>query len=113
MDRIMPTKDPTTWTYATWLLAIGMSCAGGLVNFYARVKQGHARAFNLIELLGEIFTSAFVGLGVFMIAQGMDQPVGLCAALAGVGGHMATRLLFTVEKVVESRLRDLSKKADK
>ncbi len=106
----MPEKDPTNWGYATWMLAIGMSCAGGLVNFYARVKQGHTRAFNLIELLGEIFTSAFVGLAVFMAGQSMDQPIGLCAALAGVGGHMATRLLFAAEKVIESRMRDMAKK---
>lgn len=98
-------KDPTNWSYATWLLAIGMSSAGGLVNFYARIKQGHARAFNIVELIGEIFISAFVGLGVFMAAQSMEQPIGLCAALAGLGGHMATRLLFAVEKGIEARAR--------
>jgi hypothetical protein len=105
----MPEKDPTNWGLSIWLLAVGMSCAGGLVNWYARVKQGHTRAFNIIELIGEIFTSAFVGLGVFMTAQAMDQPIGLCAALAGVGGHMATRLLFAVEKWIEGRFRTLAK----
>ena len=105
----MPEKDPTNWGLSIWLLAVGMSCAGGLVNWYARVKQGHTRAFNIIELIGEIFTSAFVGLGVFMTAQAMDQPIGLCAALAGVGGHMATRLLFAVEKWIEARFRTLAK----
>lgn len=105
----MPEKDPTNWGLATWALAVGMSCAGGLVNWYARVKQGYARAFNIIELIGEIFTSAFVGLGVFMAAQGMDQPLGVCAALAGVGGHMATRLLFAVEKWIEARFRTMAK----
>lgn len=109
----MPEKDPTNWGYATWLLAIGMSCAGGIVNFYARVKQGHSRAFNVIELIGEIFTSAFVGLGVFMVAQNMDQSIGLCAALAGIGGHMATRLLFAVEKVIEARFKALIIKKEK
>lgn len=102
-------KDPTNWGLSIWLLAIGMSCAGGLVNWYARIKQGHTRVFNIIELIGEIFTSAFVGLGVFMAAQAMDQPLGLCAALAGVGGHMATRLLFAVEKLIEGRFRTIAK----
>ncbi len=105
----MPEKDPTNWGLSIWALAMGMSCAGGLVNWYARVKQGHTRAFNIIELIGEIFTSAFVGLGVFMVAQSLDQPLGLCAALAGVGGHMATRLLFAVEKWIEARFRTLAK----
>jgi hypothetical protein len=105
-------KDPTTWGLATWILALGMSCAGGIVNWYAKVKQGHARAFNIIELLGEIFTSAFVGLGVFMAAQSIDQPLGICAALAGVGGHMATRLLFALEKLLESKINEAASRRE-
>lgn len=93
----MPEKDPTTWTAATWLLALGMAFGGGAVNWYAKVKRGHTRAFNIIELIGEIFTSGFVGLGVFMLLAAMEQPMGICAAAAGVGGHMATRLLFAIE----------------
>lgn len=49
----MPEKDPTTWTAATWLLALGMAFGGGgAVNWYAKVKHGHTRAFNIIELIG-------------------------------------------------------------
>jgi hypothetical protein len=106
----MPEKDPTNWGISIWLLAVGMSCAGGLVNWYARIKQGYARAFNIVELIGEIFTSAFVGLGVFMAVQSLDQPIGLSAALAGVGGHMATRLLFAFEKWIENRFRSIARK---
>ena len=98
-------KDPTTWSIGTWLLALGMAFGGGIVNWYARIKQGHTRAFNIVELLGEIFTSGFVGIGTFMLLAGLGQPVGVCAAAAGVGGHMATRLLFAVERAMEQRLR--------
>ena len=101
----MPDKDPTTWSSATWALAFGMAFGGGIVNWYAKVKRGHARAFNIIELLGEVFTSGFVGLGVFMLLAAWDQPVGVCAAAAGIGGHMATRLLFALERILESKLR--------
>lgn len=109
----MPEKDPTTWSAATWLLALGMAFGGGLVNWYAKVKRGHTRAFNIIELVGEIFTSGFVGLGFFMLMAAMDQPVGICAAASGVGGHMATRLLFAIERAIESRLDSLIKKGAK
>lgn len=102
----MPEKDPTTWTAATWALGCVMAMSGGLVNWYARVKRGHTRAFNFIELVGEIFTSGFVGMGAYMFLASLDQPIGLCAAAAGVGGHMATRLLFAVEKLIESRIKD-------
>ena len=106
----MPEKDPTTWTAATWVLALGMAFGGGVVNWYAKVKRGHTRAFNIIELIGEIFTSGFVGLGVFMLLAALDQPVGICAAASGVGGHMATRLLYAIERAVEARLDNLAKK---
>lgn len=109
----MPEKDPTTWGLATWLLALGMAFGGGAVNWYAKVKRGHTRAFNIIELIGEIFTSGFVGLGVFMLLAAMDQPAGVCAAAAGVGGHMATRLLFAIERAVEARLDAVAKKGTK
>lgn len=108
----MPEKDPTTWGLATWLLALGMAFGGGAVNWYAKVRRGHTRAFNIIELIGEIFTSGFVGLGVFMLLAAMEQPAGICAAAAGVGGHMATRLLFAIERAVEARLEVLTKKGN-
>lgn len=106
----MPEKDPTNWTAATWALAVGMAFAGGMVNWYSRIKRGHTRAFNLIELAGEIFTSGFVGIGAFMLLDGIGQPVGVCAAAAGVGGHMATRLLFAAERVLESYMATALKK---
>lgn len=109
----MPEKDPTNWTAATWALAICMAFGGGLVNWYSRIKRGHTRAFNLIELIGEIFTSGFVGIGAFMLLDGIGQPVGVCAAAAGIGGHMATRLLFAVERVLESYMTGAAIKARK
>jgi len=98
-------KDPTQWEISTWILALAMPCAGGLVNWYGKIKAGKTRKFSIIELLGEMFTSGFVGLGVFMLAQSYDIPVGVCAALSGISGHMATRLLFVIENVIESRLQ--------
>lgn len=106
----MPEKDPTTWGLATWLLALGMAFGGGAVNWYAKVRRGHTRAFNIIELIGEIFTSGFVGLGVFMLLAAMEQPAGICAAASGVGGHMATRLLIAIERAVEAKLDAVAKK---
>lgn len=100
----MPDKDPLNWTLATWILALLMPLAGGVINWYARVKAGYTRVFNFVELFGEMFTSGFVGLGVFMLLASWDHPAGLCAAAAGVSGHMATRLLFVIERAVEKRI---------
>ena len=100
----MPDKDPANWAAATWVLALSMAVGGGVINWYARIKSGPVRASNFIELIGEIFTSGFVGLGVFMLLDSWNQPAGLCAAAAGVSGHMATRLLFAVERAIERQL---------
>lgn len=101
----MPEKDPTSWNLATWLLALAMAIGGGVVNWFSKINQAQARAFNLPELIGEIVTSGFVGIGVFMALDGFGQPPGICAAGAGVGGHMAARLLFVIEQVLEQRLK--------
>ena len=100
----MPEKDPANWALGTWVLALSMAVGGGLINWYAKLKRGHARVFNFVELIGEIFTSGLVGLSIFMLLDSWDQPAGLCAAAAGVSGHMATRLLFAVERAVERQL---------
>lgn len=100
----MPDKDPANWAAATWILALSMAVGGGLINWYARIKRGHSRAFNFVELIGEIFTSGLVGLGVFMFLSSWDQPAGSCAAAAGVSGHMATRLLFAIERAIERQI---------
>lgn len=103
----MTNNDPTTWPLTTWLLALGMAMAGGVINWLARIKKGRTRPFNIIELLGEVFTSGFIGLGAFMIVNSLGEPLGLCAAAAGVAGHMATRLLYLLERIIENRINSL------
>ena len=78
------------------------------MNFYNKVKQGHTRAFNVIELIGEVFTSGFVGLLVFMFLDAYNYPLGVCASAAGVGGHMATRGLFTLERMLEAKAKSIA-----
>ena len=54
-----PDKDPSTYGLITYLWVTGLAAWGGLVNFYRKVKSGETRAFNVVELIGEIATSAF------------------------------------------------------
>lgn len=106
----MPEKDPTTWTAAQWALGYLMAMSGGLVNWYAKYKGANKKTFSTLELVGEVFTSGFVGMGVFMLFASFDQPMGVCAAGAGVGGHMATRLLSAIEGKVLSKFKDTETK---
>lgn len=101
----MPDKDPTTWTWATWLLAIGMGFSGGAVNLWAKIKSRHPRAFSIFEVIGELFTSGFVGAGSFMAAYALGASEGISAGAAGIAGHMSTRLLFALERAAEAKLK--------
>lgn len=107
----MPEKDPTTWALSTWTLAVVMALGGGVVNWYAKIRSRHARQFNLLELVGEMFVSGFVGIGVFMALDGLGQPPSLCAAGAGIGGHMAARLLFVLERMIEAHAERIANMA--
>ncbi len=100
----MPEKDPTTWTWATWLLAIGMGFSGGAVNLWANLRSQHPRAFSIFEVIGELFTSGFIGAGSFMAAYALGASEGISAGVAGIAGHMSTRLLFALERAAEERL---------
>ncbi len=82
-----------------------MSCGGGLVSWWQKVKTGQARAFNIAEFIGEVVTSAVVGVAMFMAARAADMPEGLCAAMASVAGHMGTRLMFLAETLIEGWLK--------
>jgi LydA holin phage, holin superfamily III len=108
----MHESDPTQWPIMTWVIALTMALGGGLVNWLGnqRVKEGH---FRIFELFGELFTSGFVGVGIFMLSDSLGQPLGVSAAFAGIGGHMATRFLFLAERVIESRLISASVDNDK
>lgn len=101
----VPDKDPSAWTIATWLLALGMGFSGGVVHWWARMKSRRPRVFSLMELVGEVFTSGFVGVCVFMALNEWDQPAGLCAAASGISGHMGARLLLVLERAAESKLK--------
>lgn len=103
----MPEKDPTAWAIGTWLLAIGMGFSGGAVNLWARMKSRHPKAFSLFEVIGELFTSGFVGAGAFMASYALGASEGVAAGVAGIAGHMSTRLLFALERAAEAKLKNI------
>lgn len=96
-------KDPTSWGFYNWCFVVVISCSGGFVSWIGKIRNGHSRAFNIVEFIGELVTSGFVGVMVFMLLQSMDQPEGVSSAAAGISGHSATRLLFLVERMIEKK----------
>lgn len=109
----MPEKDPTLWSITTWLLVVAMSLLGGLSSWYRRVKAGHTRAFNVVELVGEISISGLMGFVGFVVADWYFNSQGIAAAAAGMAAHFATRLLFSAEGLIEAVAKALAKRIEK
>lgn len=106
----MPDKNPETWSAVTWLLLIMMSMLGGVSSWYRRVKDGHTRAFNIIELIGEMSVSAPMGFVGFAVANHYFDSISIGAAAAGMSAHFSTRLLFSAEGLIEIAVKGIESK---
>ncbi len=99
----MDAKDPTSFGWITYLWVIGLSALGGFVSFTRKMKNGSARVWNVVELIGELATSAFAGILTFWLCSAADiQPL-LTAAFVGIAGHAGSRALFAFERWAQSR----------
>lgn len=99
----MPEKSPESYTILTYAWVFGLSALGGFVSFMRKIKTGQARAWNIVELIGEIVTSAFAGVITFWLCEWAKIPPLMTAAMVGITGHMGSRALFLLEKWAESR----------
>jgi len=95
--------SPQNLVPTLWMVAIAV--LGGIANFYQKVKMGKARAFNVMELVGEVLVSAFVGLVTYWLCKGYGVNEWITAAAVGVTGHMGSRAIFLAEQWIESRVK--------
>jgi len=100
----MPEKDPSNYPLLTYLWVVAIASWGGIVSFYRKTKAGHTRPFNIVELVGEVTTSAFVGVLTFWMCESAGVNALLSAALIGISGHMGSRAIWQFEKWAERRL---------
>ena len=108
-----PEKDPTTYGLITYLWVTGLAAWGGLVNFYRKVESGNARAFNFIELIGELATSSFSGLITFWLCEAAQIDPLITAAMVGVSGHMGSRAIFQLEHWAQTRFGNSINKGER
>jgi len=99
----MPEKDPTNYQLLTYLWVVGLSAWGGVVSFIRKIKRGEARAFNFIELIGEICTSAFAGIITFYLCESAGFTGVMTAAFVGISGHMGSRAISMMEKYFSNK----------
>ena len=93
----MPEKNPENYQLLTYLWVIGLASWGGVVSVMRKMKDGRARAFNIMELVGEIFTSAFAGILTFWLCESAGFSGLVTAAFVGISGHMGSRAIGMME----------------
>jgi hypothetical protein len=92
---------PTAFSLLTYAWVFAISILGGIVNFIRKVRDGETRAFRFTEFIGEIVTSAFAGVITFYLCKASNISELLTAVFVGVAGHMGSRAIFKLEKIVE------------
>ncbi len=96
----MPEKDPSTYPLLTYVWVIGLSAWGGLVGYIRKVREGAGVPFSLAALIGEILTSAFVGVITFWLCEQSGLSPLLTAAFVGISGHMGSRAIFQMDNLL-------------
>lgn len=97
----LPAKDPFAYPFAVYGWVLLWSMAGGLVSFWNKLKTGAVRAFNVVEFIGEMVTSAFVGVLTFWICEYFSAPKLVSAVAISISGHMGTRAIFLLEQYAQ------------
>jgi len=96
-------KDPLNYPLKQYGFMLATALLGGLVSWYAKVRKGEISAWNVMQLIGELCTSAFAGLVAFWVCEYLNSPPLLTASLVGMAGHMGTRAIQTFEQFAQRR----------
>jgi len=103
-DAAEAVKSVTDYGALTYAWVLLLSAWGGAVSFINKVRSGAVRPFNVVELVGELVVSGFVGVLTFWLCESAGFNELLTAVCVGVSSHMGTRGLFRLEQYISKRL---------
>lgn len=97
-------KVPLSYSLKDYGFILAISLLGGVVSWYAKVRRGEAKGWQVSGFIGEMATSAFAGLIAFWLCEWANFPQLLTAALVGISGHMGTSAIQHFERFAEKKL---------
>lgn len=103
-------KDPFGYQLAVYTWVVGISIIAGAVSYAQKIRADMVDRFSLMELLGEVLTAGFIGMITFWLCEWADFPMIFSAPVIGIASHMGSRLIFTLEKILEKKINGWLKK---
>lgn len=94
-------KNPLSYSLRDYGVILAIAMLGGFVRWYNAVRRGESAAYDLRTLVGELFTSAFIGILTFWACEAMNVQPLITAALAGMAGHAGVSGLLWAERVLK------------
>lgn len=94
-------KNPLNYSLREYGVILAIAMLGGFVRWYNAVRRGESAAYDLRALVGELGTSAFIGVLTFWACEAMGWPPLVTAALAGMAGHAGITGLVWAERVLK------------
>lgn len=70
------------------------------MSYYRTLRSNQDDRIRLMELIGELFTSGFVGIITFWLCEQSGIPQLYSAALVGITSHMGSRAIYIAEQFV-------------
>lgn len=101
LAQMDPPRSPLSYSLREYGLILAIAMLGGFVRWYNAVRRGESAAYDLRILVGELFTSAFLGILTFWACEAIGVQPLVTAALAGMAGHAGVSGLLWAERVLK------------
>lgn len=100
-QEVIPPRSPLSYSLREYGLILAIAMLGGFVRWYNAVRRGESAVYDLRILVGELFTSAFIGILTFWACEAIGVQPLVTAALAGMAGHAGVSGLLWAERVLK------------
>jgi len=94
-------RSPLSYSLREYGLILAIAMLGGFVRWYNAVRRGESAVYDLRILVGELFTSAFLGILTFWACEAVGVQPLVTAALAGMAGHAGVSGLLWAERMLK------------
>ena len=94
-------RSPLSYSLREYGLILAIAMLGGFVRWYNAVRRGESAAYDLRTLVGELFTSAFLGILTFWACEAFNVQPLVTAAMAGMAVHAGVSGLLWAERVLK------------